>query len=400
MKAVILAAGKGTRMRPLTADAPKPLLPVAGKPIIQHNIEKVKDKVDEIIIVAGYEKIQIVDYFEEYPDIRIVEQNKPKGTADAALQALEYIDERTLIMNGDDIYGEKITELLNKESAVLASKVNNPEKYGVFTVDQGKVKNVVEKPEDPDSNLVNTGCLMVNKAFFKHLDKVEESERGEYELTDAIQSYIKEHETDLVKQRDWMPCSYPWQLLNANEELLQDLEREINGEVSERAEIRGDVVVEEGAVVREFSTIEGPAIIKSGAEVGPNAYIRSGSVMMEDTYVGKSEVKNSVLGKDTQVPHLSYVGDSYLGEKVNLGAGAKIANLRNDSKTVKMRVKEELNDTDREKLGAIIGSEASIGVNSSIKPGRKIGFKASTDSHEKVEQNIPCNKTLKDGEII
>jgi bifunctional UDP-N-acetylglucosamine pyrophosphorylase/glucosamine-1-phosphate N-acetyltransferase len=121
---------------------------------------------------------------------------------------------------------------------------------------------------------------------------------------------------------------------------------------------------------------------------------------METTFVGKSEIKNSVIRQGTHVPHFSYIGDSYLGKNANMGAGSKIANLRNDSDNVKMMIKGDILDTGRNKFGAVIGSNASIGVNASIKPGRKIGYGAATDSQEKVEKNIPDGKTLKNGEII
>jgi bifunctional UDP-N-acetylglucosamine pyrophosphorylase/glucosamine-1-phosphate N-acetyltransferase len=400
MKAVILAAGEGTRMRPLTRDTPKPLLPVAGKPIIQHNIDRIEEHVDEIIVVAGYEIDQVRKYFSDSEDIHVIEQKQPEGTADAAMQALEHIDERTIILNGDDIYGDRITEALEHNSAVLASRVEKPENYGVFKVKEGKAVEITEKPGNPASNLVNTGCYVVNKDFFLKLDEVEKSPRGEYEITDALRKYMDDNDVKLVEQDNWLPCSYPWQLINANEQLIEDIEHRVDGEVHESSVIRGDVIIEEGAEVREHSTVEGPAVIKSGTVVGPDAYIRPGTTLMNDVEVGKSEVKNSVIREKTHVPHFNYVGDSYLCRKVNMGAGSKIANLRNDDRNIRMKVKGEMMDTGRNKIGAVIGSNAKIGVNCSIKPGRKIGFRAKTDSHEKVEKNVQDHLTLKNGEIF
>lgn len=385
---------------PLTEDTPKPLLPVAGKPIIQHNIDVLHDRVDEIIIVTGYRKRMFRERYEDDEKIRLVEQEEPRGTADAALQAREYTDEKTVILNGDDIYGREILSAMEFGSAVLAAEVENPENYGVFQVENDKAVGIEEKPEKPLNNLVNTGCYVVRDKFFEMLEEVEESERGEREITDALKEYIDHVRVELIETDKWLPCSYPWQLVDANEEAIQETERDIQGEVHESAVIKGDVRVEEGAVVRENTTVEGPAIIESGCEVGPDAYIRSGTYLAEGAEVGKSEIKNSVLRENSAAPHFNYVGDSYIGQGSNLGAGTKTANLRNDSDGVKMNVKGELMESGRQKLGAIVASKAKIGVNCSIKPGRKIGYKAVTDSHEKIDRDVPSESTFKDGGVL
>lgn len=399
MKAVILAAGKGTRMRPLTSDTPKPLLPVAGKKIIQHNIDLLENEVEEIIVVAGYKTEQFENYFNDSEKVTIIEQKKAKGTADAALQVKEHIEGKTVILNGDDIYGEELKDVIQFESGILAAKSPTPEKYGVIEIDDGKVVDIQEKPEDPASNFVNTGFYVVQPDFFEMLEQVEESKRGEYEITDALDTYINKHEVEIKETKRWLPCSYPWQIIDSNEVLIEDIEREIKSKIPENATVNGDVRIEENVNIRENSVIEGPAIIKENCEIGPNAYIRPGTVLEEEVKVGNSEVKNSVIRKNSNVPHFNYVGDSYIGKNANLGAGAKTANLKNNDKLVEMMVKGDLMETDRKKLGAIIGSEASIGVNTAIKPGRKVGYQAITDAQEKISEDLPDGTVFKDGEI-
>ncbi|MFB6200224.1 MAG: sugar phosphate nucleotidyltransferase [Candidatus Nanohaloarchaea archaeon] len=251
MKAVILAAGKGTRMRPLTEDTPKPLLKVAGKPIIRHNIELIREEADEVIIVAGYKLKQFKNYFSGEEDVKIVEQEEALGTAHAALQAKEFIDRKAVIMNGDDIYGEKALKAANHDSAVLYRKVDDPRKYGVFETEDGKAIDIEEKPEKPPSDRANIGFYVVKKRFFDLLEEVEKSERGEYEITDALAEYLSETDVKLEKAERWLPCSYPWQLLEANKELLKEVERKIDGDVAESANVKGNVVIEEGAEIRE-----------------------------------------------------------------------------------------------------------------------------------------------------
>jgi len=399
MKAVILAAGQGTRMRPLTQDIPKPLLPVAGKPIIQHNIDLLQEEVEEILVIAGYKIEQFREYFENNNKVRIVEQEEATGTANAALQVKEHVNGKTMILNGDDIYGEELEQAIQRESAMLAAKSPNPENYGVLEVENGEIIDIQEKPDNPVSNFVTTGLYVVQPEFFELLEHVEKSDRGEYEITDALEGYIEEYTVDIVETKRWLPCSYPWQLIDANEVLMKDIERKIEGEVADSATIKGNVVIEEGAEVLENSVIKGPAIIKEGCELGPNAYIRPGTVLEKNVKAGNSEIKNSVVRENSNIPHFNYVGDSYIGRDANLGAGAKTANLKNNGKLVEMMVKDELLDTDRKKMGAIIGSEASIGVNTAIKPGRKVGYQSLTDTQEKISEDLPDNTVLKDGEI-
>lgn len=398
MKAVILAAGKGRRMAPLTEDTPKPLLPVAGKPLIRHNIDVLEPLVEEIIVVAGYKKERFEEYFRD-SDVRIVEQEEALGTADAALQAEEYIDDRAVILNGDDIYVDSLEDFLENDIGILASRHEKPSVFGVLNINNSFVEGIVEKPNNPPSNLVNTGCYLVEKDFFPLLESVEESERGEFEITDAITKYIEDREVEYTVADRWLPCSYPWQLLDSHEKLLEP-EKKVEGEVDSSAKIKGEVEIRRGAEVKENTIIEGPCIVKEDCEVGPNAYLRPGTVLEKDVVVGNNcEVKNSIIRNNTNLAHFNYVGDSYIGKNVNLGAGVKTANLRNDEKNVKIDLNSELIDTGRKKLGGIVGSGAKLGVDSVIKPGRKVGFKAITDCNEKIRSNIPDKSVLKDGEI-
>ncbi len=389
MKAVILAAGKGTRMRPLTEDTPKPLLPVAGKPIIRHTVDLLEGHVEEIIVVAGYEKQQVEDFFSSDSYVRVVEQEEPLGTADAALTAQDYVDGKTLVINGDDIYRVDMEGIRTVDRGVIASEVDDPESYGVISAEDGQVKGIEEKPDNPGSNLVNTGFYIVQEDFFELLEKVEESERGEYEITRALNQYIKSYGVEVVEAENWFPCSYPWQLIEANEQLMDRLEGRIEGEVDRSASVNGEVVIEENAVIQENTVIDGPAIIKTGAEIGPNAHIRQGTVLHNNVNVGNgSEVKNSVVMEDSSLPHLNYIGDSYVGRNTNIGGGTITANIRHDNKEVMMEVKDSLMETGREKLGAVIGPGAKIGVNCSINPGRIIGYETTVAPGTVVKKNI------------
>lgn len=400
MDLVILAAGRGTRMQPLTDATPKPLLPVAGKPILQHTIDTLQHTVENVYIVAGYQKKQFATYCANNGiDATIIEQEDALGTGHAALQAAEHVTGDVLIVNGDDIYGEALTQLAEYETGVLAAEAENPENYGVLRTENGAVQEIIEKPETPPSTLVNTGCYKVQADFFPLLKNLEKSPRGEYEITDAITTYLQQRTVNLVETDQWLPCSYPWQLITANETLLHTREKqEIKGTVHDTAVIDGPVTVEENAVIHAHTVVEGPAIIKAGARVKPFSHIRPGTVIHENATVKHSEVKNSVIGPGSNVPHFNYVGDSYIGENVNLGAGTITANTRNDDQPVHMMVKDELKETGRRKLGAVIAADTKTGVNCSINPGRTIGANTVIDSHEKIVENIPSHVVWKNGE--
>jgi dTDP-glucose pyrophosphorylase len=275
MKAVILAAGKGTRMRPLTENEAKPMLPVAGKPIIEHNIDLIKDSVEEIIVVGGYRIEDIKEKFSGNGKIRIVEQKEALGTAHAALQAKDFIDSKTIIMNGDDIYGDKALDAVEHDSAVLASRADEPEKFGVFELEKGKVTGIIEKPENPPSDLVNIGFYVVQPEFFGLLEDVEKSERGEYEITDALNTYLETHEVEFVEAEQWLPCSYPFQLIQANSELIEGKKISEDAEVSEEAEVKNSTIHENAEVRGAVSN----SIIRENSEVPRDVKVENSVIL-------------------------------------------------------------------------------------------------------------------------
>lgn len=300
MKAVILAAGKGTRMRPLTEDTPKPLLPVAEKSIIEHNIHLIEDEVDEIVIVGGYMIEKLEEKFSDRSDITVVEQEEALGTAHAALQAKEFVDGKTVVMNGDDIYGENASEALNFDSAVLASRVDDPEKFGVFELDDGKISGLVEKPDNPPSDLVNIGFYVVQPEFFDLLEDVDKSERGEFEITDAVNEYIKDHEVEFVEADQWLPCSYPFQLIEASKEVIDEQMISESADIGEEVDFAGKVFIGEDVELKEGSRIQ-DAIIHDRSSVKGEV---KDSVILHGSEVD-ADIENAIVREDTKVAEAS-----------------------------------------------------------------------------------------------
>ena len=394
MQVVLLTAGEGTRMRPLTESLPKPMLPVADRPLVAHAADAaVEAGAAELILVVGYEAEAVRSYFgSEYRGVAVeyAVQDEQLGTAHAVQCAEHHIDGPFVVLNGDDLYDSaSIDALLSTDGpAVGTYRVEDPTSYGVFEVDDdGVVTGIVEKPTDPPTNLVNVGAYRFPAAAREWLE-VPLSDRGEHEITDVLSKTIAEGAVTTVEVDRWLGCGRPWELLEANEWKLEALERDIRGDVHERAELRGSVVVEDGATVDAGVVIEGPVLIRSGADVGPNAYVRGATVLGADTHVGNGvEIKNSVLMRGTHVPHLSYVGDSVLGRDVNFGAGTNVANLRHDGDDVWFTVKGDRISTGRRKFGVVAGDGVKTGINSSLTPGLKLSAGATTFPGESVTRD-------------
>jgi len=396
MQTVVLAAGEGNRIRPLTANTPKPMVPAAGRPLIEHTLDRAaKAGAARFIIVVGYEAQQVREYFGSAYcgiDINYVTQTEQRGTADAVRTAVPQLDDAPfVVLNGDAVYDtDSLATLYDSGPAVGSYHVDNPSNYGVLTLDQSddtRVVGVVEKPSNPDSNLINTGAYVFPPTATKHLD-VSTSDRGELELTDVLEAVCGETTVTAVPFDRWLDVGRPWELLAANEWLLESLETRLDGDVSEQATLSGPVVVEEGATLKAGATIEGPVYVDSGATVGPNAYVRGATYLCPETKVGHAvEIKNSVLMSDATVGHLSYVGDSILGERVNFGAGTTVANLRHDGEPVQLTVKDERISTGRRKFGVVVGDTVNTGINTSLNAGVILGAGVTTTPGEVISRD-------------
>ncbi|WP_049925560.1 bifunctional sugar-1-phosphate nucleotidylyltransferase/acetyltransferase [Halopiger goleimassiliensis] len=393
MKAVVLAAGEGTRIRPLSEAVPKPMLPVADRPLVAHTVDAAIDAgADEIVLVVGYEADSVRSYFgTAYRDVPVTYavQHEQAGTAHAVRAARDHLEGPFAVLNGDNLYEPaSIERLFASAPAVCAVEVEDPRQYGVLSTDaDGTVDHIVEKPADPPTNLANAGAYAFPSEAREWLD-VPPSERGEHEITDVLARVIEEYAVTPVTTDRWMDVGRPWELLEANEWKLHELERRVEGDVSDAAHLEGDVVVEAGATVKPGAVVEGPVLIRDGATVGPNAYVRGATLIEADVSVGNAvEIKNSVLSQGTSVSHLSYVGDSVLGRDVNFGAGTTVANLRHDDRDVRLTVKDDRVSTGRRKFGVVVGDGVKTGINSSLTPGLKLDAGATTRPGEVVERD-------------
>ena len=389
---MILAAGKSTRTEPLTITRPKPLLKVCNKEIIFHTLDNLEGLVDEVIIIVGYKKEMIIETIgETYKDIKIifVEQKEQLGTGHA-VSLVRDIDDDFLLLGGDDFYSESdLKKMCDETFAILGQKSETPQNFGVLVTNQnGFLSKIVEKPKKFVSDLVNTGCYKLSPEIFDYFD-IKKSDRGELEFVDVITNLSKVKKVNVVETNDWMTVTYPWDLLKVNDFFMKNVEKKIEGVVEEGVTLIGEVIVEKGTVLKSGTYIEGPVIIGKDCKIGPNCYIRPSTSIGDGCHIGQGvEIKNSIVGDKSNVPHLNYVGDSIIGNNCNLGAGTIVANLRHDNSNIRSVIKGTLIDTGRRKLGSIIGDDVHTGINTSILPGRKFWPNTSTRPGQVVERDV------------
>lgn len=380
MQAIVLAAGQGTRMGPLTQNMPKVMLPIANKPILSHVILSARDAgIKEFVLVVGYRAEVVKQYFGDGSEMNVgieyVHQEKQLGTADAIGCAQEHVDDRFLVLNGDIIVSQQDVKNLikNKSDAVMAAmQVENPSEFGVLEVRDNRVLRIIEKPRKPPTNLANAGIYIFPLSIFEAIKRTALSVRKEYEITDSLQLLIADGADVgyLTVSENWLDIGRPWDLLDANEYFLSCMQTQVSGEIEPFATMKGSVSVGEGTVIRNGSYIVGPVIIGKNCDIGPNCYIRAGTSIGDNVRIGNAvEIKNSIIMKGTHIGHLSYVGDSIIGERCNFGAGTKVANLRHDGRTIRVKLKGTITDSGRRKLGTIMGDDVHTGINSMINVG-------------------------------
>ena len=224
MKAVVLAAGEGTRLRPLTEEKPKGMVEVAGKPLLTHCFERLNELgIDELLVVVGYKKEVIIEHYGDEFDgtpITYAHQREQKGLAHALLTVEEHIDDDFVLMLGDNVFNANLQDVVNRQreqradAAFLVEEVpyEDASRYGVCDTNKyGEIVEVVEKPDEPPSNLVMTGFYTFTPAIFHACHLVQPSGRDEYEISDAIDLLIDSGRTiDAIRMDGWrIDVGYP-----------------------------------------------------------------------------------------------------------------------------------------------------------------------------------------------
>jgi len=379
---------------------------------MEHLLMALKDAgLREILIVLHYKADVIQKHFGDGTrlglKIEYIIQPKVQGTADATSLAEGCVANDFLMVYGDllitpDVV-KKVMETHAKTKTVATLgvvTVEHPERYGVVKVEDSYVADIVEKPslEAASNRPVNAGVYAFSPEIFEAIKQTQDSARGEREITDSIRILINRKRLVSAVQiphEEWLDIGRPWDLLEANARILSRMEHQVEGLVEEGAHLIGPVTIASGARIRSGTYVEGPALIGEGSDIGPNCYIRPFTTVHKDARIGSAcELKNSIIMDGTHVGHLSYVGDSVIGEDCNLGAGTITANLRFDSKTIKVSIKGEALDSERTKLGAFLGDGVKTGIGSLLMPGVKIGCNSWIGPNVVVYQDVAPDTIL------
>jgi UDP-N-acetylglucosamine diphosphorylase / glucose-1-phosphate thymidylyltransferase / UDP-N-acetylgalactosamine diphosphorylase / glucosamine-1-phosphate N-acetyltransferase / galactosamine-1-phosphate N-acetyltransferase len=399
MQCVVLAAGEGKRMRPLTAKRPKVMLPLANRPMMEHLVLAARDAgISEFIFVVGYGEREIRRHFGNGANFKIhviyAPQRHQNGTADAVRSVRDFIDGPFLLMNGDMILkSTDITDFCKRSAPCMGiSATDHPGDYGVVLVEGEKVTSLEEKSKHPKSNLINAGAYLFSPDIFDLVEKVNPSARGELELTDALSGLIAERKLGAFRLSSWMDVGHPWDMLDVNATLIDLIPAGNAGTIEEGVILHGSVVIGEESIIRAGTYIEGPCIIGKNCRIGPHSYIRGSTSIGDDCHIGHcTEIKNSIIMAGTKIPHFNYLGDSVIGSNCNFGAGTKGANLRHDHANVRVCGK----DTRKKKFGAVIGDNVQFGINCSINVGAVIGSNAQFAPNSFIEGCIGENAIIR-----
>lgn len=393
MKAVILAAGEGRRLRPFTEAMPKVMLPVANKPVLEYVFDAVKNSgIDEIIVIVGYKKEVILEHFKDYEDIDIkyVIQEKQLGTAHALLQAKKHIKDTFIVVPGDNVIDQSsISKLIKDKSehSILIKENPNPSKYGVVFVKRNILERIVEKPKEEAGRFISTGIYKLPGSIFMDIEKL--TSKGEYAITSVIQSIVEGSiKISSVVADSWMDIVYPWDLIRVNEAMVQSSLASTSGVIEKGVTIKGAVTVGKDTKIYSGSYLVGPVVIGEGCEIGPNACIFPSTAIGNNSVIHPfSEIRNSLVMDDVHIGSNSFIKHSIIARGSVIGN-----NFTGVSGKTTIETEGEFNKVDH--IGAMIGEDCTIGSNVVVEPGIIIGRRCLVSPIKRIMKNVPSGSKV------
>lgn len=387
VQAVILAAGEGRRLTPLTNRRPKPMIPVANRPLLEYIVEAVAAAgLDHITLVVGYHQERIRTHFGDGDDwgvtINYVEQTNQLGTGHAVLQAEPTIDGPFVVLNGDRVVDPAIVERVavavrdGSAPTVTVTSTNTPREYGVVTREGESVTKIKEKPTGPvETNQINAGIYGFSPAFFETIRTTHTS--GELTLTAALNKHARKHGNinSLMYSGQWLDVSNLWDLLIVNAGLIETAAPSH----SEQQATTGDVSIADDAVIAESVRFGPNVTIGGNTAVGRNVRIEPNAV-----------VENAIIFPDAVIGAGAVVRDAVVASNARIGPNATLDG------TPGTLVVDDTAHHDV-KLGGVIGDNTRIGPGATLTTGAVVGDDVTTDAGVTIDSRIQAGATVRQG---
>ncbi|HEX3962314.1 MAG TPA: glucose-1-phosphate thymidylyltransferase [Trebonia sp.] len=337
VKALVLAGGSGTRLRPITHTSAKQLVPVANKPVLFYGLEAIRDAgITEVGLVVGETAPAIqaaVGSGQAFGlDVTYIRQSAPLGLAHAVLEAREFLGEDDFVMYlGDNFIVGGITELveefhaLRPDSHIMLTRVADPREFGVAELDDtGELVGLEEKPRQPKSDLALVGVYLFTSAVHEAVAVLKPSRRGELEITEAIQWLVQHGRkvTSTIISGYWKDTGNVTDMLEVNRSVLEGIESSVAGAVDAESELIGRVVIGTGAKVTA-SRIVGPVIIGTGTEVN-SSYIGPFTSIGSDCMVADSEIEYSIILERASIRGVGRIEASLIGHDVEVTPAPRV----------------------------------------------------------------------------
>ncbi|SDZ98153.1 glucose-1-phosphate thymidylyltransferase [Haloplanus vescus] len=388
MKAVVLAAGKGRRLWPLTEIRPKPMLPVANRPILEHVLEALtQTDITEALLIVGSNRDRIQSYFgDSYRDLSIsyIVQEPQLGTGHALLQAESSVGDSFVALNGDRLIKPGLIDAVierhetTAEPTMAITRTERPSRYGVVELTGQTVTGLTERPhsDHTTSNYVNAGVYAFSPEVFAAIRRLDT--HGEQALTDALGTFIEEQRLEAVRyQGRWLDVSEPWDLLTVNQTLL---------------DTQGKSVTDP-----ETATIDESAVVRAATAIGDNAVIYPQTTVLRGVSIGNNvtvgagvTLERAVLLDDVTIEHGAVVTDCIVGANTSIGPNTTVEGGCTDL-VLEDRVYRDVT------LGGLIGDNVTIGGNVTVRPGTIVGNDATIDSGTSVVGRIDDSSHVQGG---
>ena len=385
MKAIVLAAGEGTRLRPLTRTRPKPMLPIANRPLLEHVLEAAKEAgISEFVFVVGYKRERIQSHFGDGDDwgvdIEYAVQEKQLGTGHAVLQAESFVDGEFVALNGDRIVEpEAISAVVDERRRVDApvmavTRAANPANYGVVDLDGRRVTSIREKPpaHAVDTEFINAGVYGLDGSLFEHLRETDSE--GELAITSTIQEYGDELRA-VPFDGLWLDVSHLWDLLSVNARALDRFGATSgsSGSIHDRASVVGPVTRGEDVRLRPGATVLPGTSLGDNVEVGSNAVVSNAVVLPDATVRAGAVVRDCVVGENAEIgPNVTIEG----GNADVVVDGTFYGDVR---------------------LGGVVGDNTAVGGAAVLDPGTVLGNDVTVDAGAAVDGRIENGADVRRG---